>query len=128
VQGETNAESLTDPCSVLILSTATTLNADDPWIRLAQAQNAYVIWVDASPSGAMTTAAPAFHPAQVEALRPHVVTIGGLDGDFAGWRIGWMCGSDVAEKLRSFKQSMTICSTAVSQWAAIEVLKGMKHG
>ena len=49
--------------------------------------------------------------------------VGGLDEQMPGWRVGWMAGSQAVEKLRSFKQSMTICATSVSQWAAVEMMK-----
>ncbi len=42
-------------------------------------------------------------------------------GEFAqltGWRVGFMAGSKAAGKLRAYKQSMTICTPSVSQWAA----------
>jgi aspartate/methionine/tyrosine aminotransferase len=51
-----------------------------------------------------------------------VVVIGGLDDVLPGWRVGWLAGSEVAEKLRSLKQSMTICTTSVSQWAAVALM------
>lgn len=51
-----------------------------------------------------------------------VVVIGGLDNVLPGWRVGWLAGSEVAEKLRSLKQSLTICTTSVSQWAAVELM------
>lgn len=42
-------------------------------------------------------------------------------GEFAqltGWRVGFMAGSKAAGQLRAYKQSMTICTPSVSQWAA----------
>jgi aspartate/methionine/tyrosine aminotransferase len=36
----------------------------------------------------------------------------------AGWRVGYMAGSSAANKLRAYKQSMTICTPSISQWAA----------
>ncbi len=36
----------------------------------------------------------------------------------AGWRVGYMAGSNAANKLRAYKQSMTICTPSISQWAA----------
>ncbi|MBC7814175.1 MAG: hypothetical protein H7175_23680, partial [Burkholderiales bacterium] len=66
-----------------------------------------------------------FHPAQNAELASKVVTIGSVSDVMPGWRVGWMAlgGSQMAEKLRAFKQSMTICSTNVSQWAALEMVK-----
>jgi aspartate/methionine/tyrosine aminotransferase len=60
-----------------------------------------------------------FHPAQNPALAAKTITIGSLSKELPGWRVGWMAGSQMANKLRAFKQSMTICTTSVSQWAAL---------
>lgn len=64
-----------------------------------------------------------YHPAQDEAIAGRVVTIGGLDDSLPGWRIGWMAGSEKANQLRAYKQSMTICSTSISQWAALGLVE-----
>ncbi|MCY4536755.1 MAG: aminotransferase class I/II-fold pyridoxal phosphate-dependent enzyme [Chloroflexi bacterium] len=64
--------------------------------------------------------APPFHPAQNEKLASRVVTIDSLSADLAGWRLGWMAGSAAALRLRAGKQAITICTTAVSQWAGLE--------
>jgi aspartate/methionine/tyrosine aminotransferase len=79
----------------------------------------WVIWDMTTNSGYSAK----FHPAQNPDLVPKVVTIGSVSDVMPGWRVGWMAGSQMAEKLRSFKQSMTICSTNVSQWAALEMVK-----
>jgi aspartate/methionine/tyrosine aminotransferase len=63
-----------------------------------------------------------FHPAQNPALAAKTITLGEIS-ELAGWRVGWLAGSSAANKLRAFKQSMTICTTSVSQWAALG-LKG----
>ena len=47
-----------------------------------------------------------------------IVYIGEFD-DLPGWRVGFMAGSKAANKLRAYKQSMTICSPSISQWAAL---------
>lgn len=60
-----------------------------------------------------------FHPAQNPKLAPRTVTIGSLSQQMPGWRLGWMAGSDHALKLRAYKQSITICTTSISQWAAL---------
>jgi DNA-binding transcriptional MocR family regulator len=59
-----------------------------------------------------------WHPAQRWADR--TITIGEFE-TLPGWRVGWMAGSKAANKLRAYKQSMTICSTSISQWAALGV-------
>ena len=63
---------------------------------------------------------PPFHPAQNPKLARRVVTIDSWSGRLPGWRLGWMAGSEMALKLRAGKQAITICSTAVSQWAGLE--------
>ena len=70
--------------------------------------------------------APPFHPAQNEKLASRVVTIDSLSADLAGWRLGWMAGSAAALRLRAGKQAITICTTAVSQWAGLEFLRSRK--
>ena len=61
-----------------------------------------------------------FHPAQNPKLAARVVTINSLSEHMAGWRLGWMAGSEMALRLRAGKQAITICTTAVSQWAGLE--------
>lgn len=68
------------------------------------------------------TASP-FHPARNAKLASRVVTINSLSADLAGWRLGWMAGSAAALRLRAGKQAITICTTAVSQWAGLEFLR-----
>ncbi|MEZ4671416.1 MAG: hypothetical protein R3E39_26230 [Anaerolineae bacterium] len=63
-----------------------------------------------------------FHPAQNLALASKVVSMGSLSHIMPGWRVGWMAGSEMADKLRAYKQSMTICTTSVSQWAGMGVV------
>jgi len=65
-------------------------------------------------------ASPPFHPAQNPKLAARVVTIDSLSEHMAGWRLGWMAGSEMALRLRAGKQAITICTTAVSQWAGLE--------
>jgi DNA-binding transcriptional MocR family regulator len=93
--------------------------ADDTEALLAQAVTAgwWVIW---DVSG---MEAPDFNPAQNPELAARVVTIDDLEGQMPGWRIGWMAGSDKWSVLRGAKQALTICSTSVSQWAALEYMR-----
>ncbi len=60
-----------------------------------------------------------FHPAQRADLAPQVITVGSFSSTLPGWRVGWMAGSKAANKLRAYKQSMTICTTSISQWAVL---------
>lgn len=104
------------------LSVAYLAPTDDPaqdrqFVEIATARNAYIVWDMSIPAAPST-----FHPAQLPATSPKVVTIGGLWREMPGWRVGWVAGSDVAEKLRALKQSLTICATAVSQWAAVAMM------
>lgn len=69
---------------------------------------------------------PPFHPAQNPKLAARVVTINSLSAHMAGWRLGWMAGSEMALRLRAGKQAITICTTAVSQWAGLEWLRSAK--
>lgn len=62
-----------------------------------------------------------FHPSQNPALTPRVVTLGSLSKAMPGWRVGWMAGSAMANQLRAYKQSLTICTTSISQWAGMAV-------
>ncbi len=90
-------------------------------IELLQRAEADNWWVVYDLSFAKT--APPFHPAQNKKLASRVVTIDSLSGRMAGWRLGWMAGSAAALRLRAGKQAITICTTAVSQWAGLELLR-----
>ena len=67
-----------------------------------------------------------FHPAQNAALKDKVVTIGALgktDG-LESWRVGFFhAPSGEAPELRSFKQALTICTTSLSQYAALVIME-----
>ncbi len=78
-------------------------------------------WIIYDLSFARTTTP--FHPAQNAKLAPRLVTIDSLSDHMAGWRLGWMAGSEMALRLRAGKQAITICTTAVSQWAGLEWLR-----
>lgn len=96
-------------------------------LEKANPETCWIVWEE-TPRGTSER-----HPALNEKWADRTVTIdsmenpisGQQDGwmdsnqnNLAGWRIGWMAGSEMAGKLRSFKQSMTICSPSISQWAA----------
>lgn len=57
-------------------------------------------------------------------LIPNTVIAGSFSWEYKGWRMGWLAGHAQHAKLRSFKQSMTICSPSISQWALLGVLEG----
>jgi aspartate/methionine/tyrosine aminotransferase len=102
--------------SVLYLTPADDVEA---WLDKAEAGGWWVLW---DISGVKD--APAVHPASRPALLPRTLHIDDVDDEMAGWRVGWMVGSEKHAELRAFKQAMTICTTNVSQWAALELLKG----
>ena len=83
-------------------------------LQMAAEQKWWIIWDISGGVGDNK-----FHPAQNPKLAAQVVTLGSLSDQLPGWRVGWMAGSEKAAKLRAFKQSMTICTTNVSQWAAL---------
>jgi len=60
-------------------------------------------------------------------LGARLVTIGSFSSGYglAGWRVGWLSAPPETMKLfRELKQAMSICTTAVSQFAALAVLDG----
>ena len=87
------------------------------WLDRAEANGWWVIW-DASgqPAGDI-------HPAQRPALAARVISIDDVESQLPGWRVGWMVGSEKHTQLRALKQALTICTTNVSQWAALELLR-----
>ena len=87
-------------------------------LKRAESENWWLVW-DMS----RTAARPDFHPAQNEKLAARVVTIDSLSHRMAGWRVGWMAGSEAALRLRARKQATTICTASVSQWAGLEFVR-----
>ena len=63
-----------------------------------------------------------FHPGLVEGLADRTVTIGQIG--YASWQMGYLVSpGKVAAGLRDFKQALTICSTNLSQWAALAAME-----
>ena len=61
---------------------------------------------------------PSFHPAHVADFAARTATIGNLCAE--SWRIGYLASpSNVSIQIRDFKQALTICTTNLSQWAAL---------
>ena len=84
---------------------------------LMKANNGWLIWEQMSDEISQ-------HPAAIYLdLADRIVSIGGFESQLPGWRIGWMAGSEKAGKLRAYKQSMTICSPSISQWAALGLVE-----
>jgi aspartate/methionine/tyrosine aminotransferase len=117
--GATLQHAIIDPAAVRVLYLGAGDLANEALIKAVAEQPSTYIVVDLSAAPDAGT----IHPAQDSALRARVTTIDGLDYQMPGWRVGWLAGSDMADKLRSFKQSLTICTTSVSQWAAVELLE-----
>ncbi len=90
-------------------------------LRQAKEKNWWIVY-DLS----FATRVDDFHPAQNMDLAPRVVTINSLSDRLAGWRLGWMAGSEAALRLRAGKQAITICTTAVSQWAGLEYVRSVE--
>ncbi len=98
-----------------------------PLLEAAASHNWWVVW-DVSqkpaPQSSITNeGGRLFHPAQDPILAPKVISIGSFSDTMPGWRVGWMAGSEMADKLRAYKQSMTICSTSISQWAGMGLVE-----
>lgn len=69
-------------------------------------------------------AGPGFHPAAVADFAARTVTIGDLVAPgLAGARVGFLAAPTLrAPALRDFKQALTICTTNLSQWAALAAM------
>lgn len=80
-------------------------------------ESVWIVWDMAAGSGGQ-------HPAHDPALAPRTITIGSASDHLPGWRVGWLAGSKAANKLRAYKQSMTICTSSISQWAALGLEDG----
>jgi aspartate/methionine/tyrosine aminotransferase len=71
--------------------------------------------------------AGSFHPAQVPGFEHSTLTLGALGAD--SWRIGYLASPAIlSPALRDFKQSLTICSTNLSQWAVLAELQSAGEG
>jgi len=101
----------------LYLTTNTDETLRDEYLKKAGEQGWWVIFE--------ATNEATFHPVQYEALKDKVVTIGALgktDG-LESWRVGFFhAPSGEAPELRSFKQALTICTTSLSQYAALALM------
>jgi hypothetical protein len=61
-----------------------------------------------------------FHPAQIATFAHRTMTIGDLGAE--SWRVGYLASpATFSAPLRDFKQALTICSTNLSQWAAMAI-------
>ncbi len=103
--------------TLIYLTGADSQDTIDAVLEKANPETCWVVW-DASHASAET------NPAQDATWASRVVTISDTENVLPGWRIGWMAGSEKANQLRAFKQSMTICSPSISQWAVNEWVSG----
>lgn len=103
--------------SLIYLTGADAQETIDAVLDQANPETCWIVW-DVSHAGSET------NPAQDARWASRVVTVSDSEDVLAGWRIGWMAGSDMAGKLRAFKQSMTICSPSISQWAMNGLVRG----
>ncbi|MDE1156539.1 MAG: hypothetical protein PW735_12535 [Acidobacteriaceae bacterium] len=63
-----------------------------------------------------------FHPATVEGFAARTVTVGQIG--YVSWQMGYLVApGKLAAGLRDFKQALTICSTNLSQWAALSAME-----
>ena len=104
----------------LYLSATASPDLRDKWLGEAKARGWWLIY------DVTADEAKSFHSATDPALRACTVTIGavGYGQGLESWRVGFLAAPDEeAPALRSFKQSLTICTTNVSQWAALGLLE-----
>ncbi len=107
-----------DRVKALYLTSGTSEAQRNAFLQQAKENNWWIIFEVTSDNN--------FHPARDAALKDKVVTIGGI-GKAQGlesWRIGFLhAPKGEAAELRSFKQALTICTTSLSQYAALAVLE-----
>jgi aminotransferase len=114
LRGATVAPDVT-PESPVVHLTSSTPEAT-MWDRiLAMGPNARLIYeIDEPDSG--------FHPAQIKGYADRTFTIGDLGS--GSWRIGYLASpASFSAGLRDFKQALTICTTNLSQWAALAAME-----
>jgi len=111
-----------DPSQAKLLYLTSSSSIDDLTAALrAVSENCLVVY-EIDDTGA------SFHPVQVPGLAGRVVTIGelGIDHGLVGARLGYLAAPPgEAAALRDFKQALTICSTNLSQWAALAVVEDL---
>jgi aspartate aminotransferase len=102
----------------LYLTSETNEVQRDSYLQQARENNWWIIFE--------VTSDDSFHPAQYAALKDKTVTIGGI-GKARGlesWRVGFLhAPKGEASELRSFKQALTICTTSLSQYAALALME-----
>jgi aspartate/methionine/tyrosine aminotransferase len=107
-----------EPIKALYLTSDTNEAQRDTYLRHAKENNWWIIFE--------VTSDDSFHPARDAALKDKVVTIGsiGKAQGLESWRVGFLhAPKGEAAELRSFKQALTICTTSLSQYAALAVME-----
>lgn len=107
-----------EPVKALYLASDTNQQQRDIYLQHAKENNWWIIFE--------VTSDNTFHPAREAALKDKVVTIGaiGKSQGLESWRVGFLhAPKGEAAELRSFKQALTICTTSLSQYAALAVLE-----
>lgn len=102
----------------LYLTSDTSEALREEYLEKAIAKNWWVIFE--------VTNASSFHPSQKAELKDKVISIGALakTEGLDSWRIGFFhAPSGEAPELRSFKQALTICTTSLSQYAALGLME-----
>ena len=105
----TEAPDSPDDISVLYIAASSPDLAD--WLQMAVTHNWWVIWNTVLYDATSVIS-------QNENLASRTILTGTFEAELPGWAVGWMAGSEMAGQLRAYKQSMTICSPSISQWAA----------
>jgi aspartate/methionine/tyrosine aminotransferase len=103
---------------VLYLISDTNEVQRDKYLQHAKENNWWIIFEVTSDNN--------FHPIQDAMLKDKVITIGaiGKKQGLESWRVGFLhAPKGEAPELRSFKQALTICTTSLSQYAALAVME-----
>jgi aspartate/methionine/tyrosine aminotransferase len=107
-----------DSVKALYLTSDTSEAQRDTYLQHAKENNWWIIFE--------VTRDDSFHPARDAAFKDKVVTIGaiGKSRGLESWRVGFLhAPKGEAPELRSFKQALTICTTSLSQYAALALLE-----
>ncbi|CAN5835834.1 hypothetical protein BH23DEI1_BH23DEI1_19190 [soil metagenome] len=103
--------------AIVYLTSDTPAETRDPWLARAAEEGWAVVFEAAEESG--------FHPASA-GLAEATVTVGGIgfDQGLEAWRVGFLAApAATAGPLRDFKQSLTLCTTNLSQWGALALME-----
>jgi aspartate/methionine/tyrosine aminotransferase len=104
---------------ILYAAASASENVIRAWLAALPAEALVIYEVD-GPGG--------FHPSHIPGFEDRIITIGalGLEHGLVGARLGYLAAPpQKASGLRDFKQALTICSTNLSQWAALAVVEDL---